>query len=82
MVLGNKLNYLKVIRFSRCCSYCFDGLEKNIDGQVLMKLTDDDISQLFYAVNEDGTTHEATIGAKSRFRTKLLEWRMKKHDDE
>ncbi len=41
-----------------------------------MSLTDNDISELFFEVNEDGTNRESTIGVKSRFRTKLKEWKM------
>ena len=41
----------------------------------MMRLTDDDIQQLFMQINEDGTMKEATIGTKSRFRTKLIEWK-------
>ncbi len=56
-------------------SFYINLLEKNIDGRALWRLTDDDISQLFLEVNEDGTIQEPTIGVKSRFRTKLTEWK-------
>ncbi|CAF3939108.1 unnamed protein product, partial [Adineta steineri] len=49
--------------------------DKNIDGNALMKLTDDDISQLLLQINTDGSIQESTIGIKSRFRTILKEWK-------
>ncbi|CAF3683750.1 unnamed protein product [Rotaria sordida] len=49
--------------------------DRNIDGNALMKLTDDDIVQLLLEVNKDGTIQEPTIGMKSRFRTMLIEWK-------
>ncbi len=62
-------------------TFNFDGLGQNIDGNALMRLTDNDISQLFLEMNEDGTIQEPTIGVKSRFRTKLIEWKMN-HNNE
>jgi hypothetical protein len=60
----------------------FDQLEKNIDGHTLLRLTDEDISQLFSEVHEDGTIQEPTIGVKSRFRILLEEWKMNNHNNE
>jgi hypothetical protein len=51
-------------------------LDRNINGKAMMRLTDEDIQQLFMKIDEDGTIKEATIGTKSRFRTKLVEWKM------
>lgn len=79
MVLKSKLKYSKVIlSFVKqdWNSVFIYVLEKNIDGKALIKLTDDDIVQLFLEINEDGMLIEPTIGTKSRFRTKLMEWRM------
>lgn len=47
-----------------------------------MKLTDDEISQLFIEVDEDGAKVEPIIGIKSRFRTKLTEWKSNINNDE
>ena len=41
-----------------------------------MNLTDVDITELLLAINEDGTIEKPTIGVKSRFRIKLMEWKM------
>ena len=50
-------------------------LEKKIDGETLLRLTNDDMSQLFIEGNE-----EAPVGVKSRFRILLREWRMNHQD--
>jgi len=79
MALKNRLKYSKVIILIALTvgnSLYIVGLDKNIDGNALMRLTDNDISQLFLEVNEDGTIQEPTIGIKSRFRTKLMQWKM------
>jgi hypothetical protein len=79
MDLKSRLKYSRVfifIRYSDCHYFYFGGLGQNIDGNALMRLTDNDISQLFLEMNEDGTIQEPTIGLKSRFRTKLIEWKM------
>jgi hypothetical protein len=85
MVLKNRLKYSKVIILIVLTvdnSLYIVGLDKNIDGDALMRLTDNDISQLFLEVNEDGTIQEPTIGIKSRFRTKLMQWKMNNTKDE
>ena len=51
-------------------------LEKNIDGKALLRLTNEDISQLLIEEIDDGTIREAPVGVKSRFRILLTEWRM------
>lgn len=57
-------------------------IEKGVDGNALLNLTDQDMAQLFSEVNEGDTIHEATIGVKSRFRTILIHWRMNHQYDE
>ncbi|CAF2676130.1 unnamed protein product [Rotaria sp. Silwood2] len=49
--------------------------DRKIDGNALMKLTNDDFVQLLVEVNGDGMIQEPTIGMKSRFRTMLIEWK-------
>jgi len=73
-----KGNYLRL----NYHSLYFNKLEKNIDGNALLRLTDQDISQLFSKINEDGTIQEPTIGVKSRFRLILTEWKMNNTNNE
>jgi hypothetical protein len=63
-------------------SLYFNKLEKNIDGNALLRLTDQDISQLFSEIHEDGTIQEPTIGVKSRFRLILTKWKMNNNNNE
>jgi hypothetical protein len=45
---------------------------KKIDGCALLKLTDEDITQLLSEVDENGVLQRPTIGAQSRFRAKVM----------
>jgi hypothetical protein len=84
MALKNRLKCSRVIIFPEPidCDFLYIGiLDKNIDGYALMKLTDDDLSQLLAGINEDGSVQELTIGLKSRFRIKLMEWKIQNEQE-
>ena len=50
-------------------------LEQNIDGRRLIRLNDEGIVQLLTRSNDEGIEERPTIGAQTRFRKKLIEFR-------
>ncbi|UJR07649.1 hypothetical protein I4U23_011937 [Adineta vaga] len=55
--------------------------DENIDGHALMAMTDEDISQLVVEIDPNGSIQETTIGAKSRFRIKLMELKLQNEQE-
>ena len=49
--------------------------EKQIDGNILFNLTDEQIGLLISDVDENGEIQLATIGSQVRFREYLLRWK-------
>jgi hypothetical protein len=47
-----------------------------MNGLALMRINDDDISQLLCTLDEDGVIQRPTIGEKTRFRSKLEDWKI------
>lgn len=55
--------------------HLYYNLEQNIDGHRLIQLTDEGILQLLTRSNDEGNEEQPTIGAQTRFRKKLIEFR-------
>jgi hypothetical protein len=47
-----------------------------MNGLALMRINDDDISQLLCTLDEDGVIQRPAIEEKTRFRSKLEDWKI------